>query len=139
MSEQERIVFDTEPLVAHADDEPGSDAVEDRLNAVSVDDMEGYVNYVNLSETRYVLARKSNRETADEYISWLLDIGMKPVDAQKSWEGASEFILNYNPALGDSFALSTAEELDAELLVGPDDDYDDVADVSITRFRDESV
>lgn len=132
-------MFDTEPLVAHADDEPGSDAVDDYLNAVSVDDVEGYVNYVNLAETRYVLARKSNRETADEYISWLLDIGMKPIDAQTSWQGASEFILDYNPALGDSFALSTAEELDAELLVGPDDDYDDVADVAISRFRDESV
>jgi hypothetical protein len=87
---------------------------------------------VNLAETRYVLARKSDRETADEYISWLLDIGMKPVDAQTSWQAASGFVLDYNPALGDSFALSTAKELDGELLVGSDDDYDDVTDVRLT-------
>jgi predicted nucleic acid-binding protein len=139
MSEHEGIVFDTEPLVAHADDEPGSDTVEEHLNAVAVDDTEGYVNYVNLAETRYVLARKSNREIADEYIRWLLDIGMKPVDAERSWEGASEFILDHNPALGDSFALSTAEELDLELLVGPDDDYDGVTEVPVVRFREKSV
>jgi hypothetical protein len=64
---------------------------------------------------------------------------MKPVEAQTSWQAASEFILDYNPALGDAFSLSTAEELDAELLVGPDDDYDGVTDVPISRFRDGSV
>ena len=49
---------------------------------------------------------------------------------------ASEFVLEYNPALGDSFALATAESAEATLLIGGDDDYDNVSDVSIKRFRD---
>lgn len=139
MDAPERIVFDTEPLVAHADDETGSDTVEEWLDAVAVDDSEGYVSYVNLAEVRYVLARKAGRDTADEYIDWLLDIGMNAVDADSSWKGASEYILDYNPALGDAFALSTAEKLNAKLLVGADDDYDAVTEVSVVRFREESV
>ena len=29
------VVFDAEPMIAHADDEPGSDAVEEYLDAVA--------------------------------------------------------------------------------------------------------
>jgi hypothetical protein len=51
---------------------------------------------------------------------------------------ASEYVLRYNPALGDSFALATAEDVEATLLVGGDNDYDEIADVPIDRFRDGS-
>lgn len=133
----EAVVFDAEPLVAHADDEPGADVVEGWLEAVAVDEADGYVSYVNLSEVRYVLARKYDRETADEYARWLVDIGVVPVDVESLWTAASDYVLRHGPALGDSFALATAEEKDAELLVGADDDYDDVTEVGVTRFREE--
>jgi hypothetical protein len=50
--------------------------------------------------------------------------------------GASEYILTYNPALGDAFALAAAATVEATLLVGGDDDYDEVSDIPIERFRD---
>jgi hypothetical protein len=86
MAIPERVVFDTEPLVAHADDEPSSETVTEYLDAT-----------------------------------------------------AAEYVLDYNPALGDSFALATAEHMEATLLVGADDDYDTVTGVSIQRFRTEPV
>jgi len=134
----DHVVFDAEPLIAHADDEPGSDVVETYLDAVAAADVTGYVNCVNLAEIRYTLARKYDLDTADEYLDWLTDLGIEPADSGDLWMAASVYVLAYNPALGDSFALATAEHLDATLLVGGDD-YDDISDVPIARFREGSA
>ncbi len=133
------VVFDAEPLIAHADDEPGSETVEEYLDAVAVENTTGYVSCVNLAEIRYILARKYDRPTADDYLDWLDDLGIETRGAEAVWVAASEYILAHNPALGDSFALATAEAVDATLLVGGDDDYDDIADIPIERFRDGSA
>ncbi|WP_339105188.1 PIN domain-containing protein [Haloterrigena salinisoli] len=135
----DRIVFDAEPLVAHAADEPGASAVAEFLDAVGIEDADGYSSRVNLSEVRYILARKYDRDVADEYLEWLFDLGLEPVDVEPVWIDASEHVLEYNPALGDSFALATAAHVDATLLVGSDDDYDEITDAPIERFRDGSV
>jgi predicted nucleic acid-binding protein len=135
----ESIVFDAEPLIAHADDEPGSEVVVEYLDAVALAEMTGYASCVNLAEVRYTLARKYDRETADEYLDWLTDLGITTVDADNSWRDASEYVLGHNPALGDAFALATADALDATLLVGGDDDYDGIGDVTIEQFRDGSA
>ena len=135
----DRVVFDAEPLIAHADDEPGSDVVERYLDAVAVEDAAGYISCVNLAEIRYTIARKYDRDTADEYLDWLTDLGIETVDVGDAWREASEYVLQYNPALGDSFALATAEDVEATLLVGGDDDYDEISDVPIERFREGSA
>jgi predicted nucleic acid-binding protein len=139
MSIPERLVFDTEPLVAHADDEPGSETVAEYLDATATEGTDGYVNRVNLTEVRYILARKYDRTVADEYIDWLLDFGLHPTGVDAIWTNAAEYVIDYNPALGDSFALATAEHMEATLLVGADDDYDEVTEVPIQRFRTESA
>ena len=139
MAVPDRVVFDAEPLIAHADDEPGSDVVEEYLDAVAVEDTAGYASSLNLAEIRYTIARKYARDIADEYLSWLADLGIETVDVSDTWMAASEYVLRYDPALGDSFALATAEDVEATLLVGGDDDYDEVADVPIDRFRDGSA
>jgi len=61
------------------------------------------------------------------------------VDVGDAWLEASEYVLQYNPALGDSFALATAEDVEATLLVGGDDDYDEISHVPIERFREGSA
>jgi predicted nucleic acid-binding protein len=136
MAVPDRVIFDAEPLIAHADGELGSDAVEEYLDAVAAADTAGYVCTVNLAEVRYILARKYDRTTADEYLDWLSDLGIETVDVGDAWVEASEYILTYNPALGDSFALAAAETVEATLLVGGDNDYDEVSGVPIERFRD---
>lgn len=135
MSVADRVVFDAEPLIAHADDETGSEVVEKYLEAVASDETTGYACYVNLAEIRYTLARKYDRETADEYLDWLVDLGIKPLDVSDIWEEASEYVLEYNPALGDSFALASAKEVEATLLIGGDDDFDEIAGIPVVRFR----
>ncbi len=132
------VVFDAEPLIGHADDEPGSDVVAEYLDAVAVEDTAGYASCVTLVEIRYTIARKYDRTTADKYLDWLIDLGIETVEIGDSWQEASAYILQYNPALGDSFALATAEEVEATLLIGGDD-YNEVSDVPLERFRDGSA
>ncbi|AHG01960.1 twitching motility protein PilT (plasmid) [Halostagnicola larsenii XH-48] len=139
MAIPDHVIFDAEPLIAHADDEPGSTVVEAYLDAVAVEDTTGYANYVNLAEVRYTIARKYDRATADEYLDWLEELGVETVDVGDAWMEASEYVLRYNPALGDSFALATAEHIGGTLLVGGDDDYEEVSNIPIDRFRDGSA
>lgn len=73
------VVFDAEPMIAHADDEPGSDAVEEYLDAVAVGDTAGDASCVSLAEIHYTIARKYDRITADEYLDWLIDLGIETV------------------------------------------------------------
>ncbi len=73
------VVFDAEPLIAHADDDPGSDVVEEYLDAVAVRDTAGDASCVNLAEIRYTIARKYDRITADEYLDWLIALGIETV------------------------------------------------------------
>lgn len=139
MSAPDHVVFDTEPLVAYADDEPGSDAVAAYLDAVASGDSAGTLHFVNATEIRYILARKYDRETADTFLDWLWTIGLTAVDAESVWERAADYVVDHNPALGDSYALATAAAVDGTVLVGGDGDFDDVDDVSIERFREHGV
>jgi hypothetical protein len=59
------------------------------------------------------------------------------VDTEETWASAAGFKFRYSPSLGDALALGTAAYVDGMLLVGADDDYDDVTDVPIERFREE--
>jgi len=132
----DRVVFDAEPLIAHADDEPGGTVVETYLGAVADGDAAGFINCVNCTEIRYTIARKYDRAIADEYLEWIDDIGVETVGAAGLWSEAAEYVLAYNPALGDAFALATAERTEATLLIGGDGDYDEIDDIPIARFRD---
>jgi predicted nucleic acid-binding protein len=139
MTLPEHVVFDAEPLVAYADDEPGSDAVAEYLDAVISGEVDGSLHFVTATEVRYILARKYDRETADEFLDWVWTIGVDGVDAAAVWDTAAEFILDCNPALGDAYALATAETVGGTVLVGGDDDYDEVSSVPLVRFRDHGV
>lgn len=131
------LVFDAEPLLAHADDEPGAEAVEEYLDAVRDERMDGYASYVTFTEVRYVLTRKYDRDVAEEYLTWLIDVGIGTVPGVGVWPRAADFVLEYNPSLGDAYALAVADFLDGTLIAGADDDFDEVEAVPVERFREE--
>ena len=76
-----------------------------------------------------------SEERADAVVEILEESGIRRVDTEQTWPVAAEFKFRYSPALGDAFALGTAAHVDGMLLVGADDDYDDVTDVPTERFR----
>lgn len=134
---EDPVVFDAEPLLAYALDEPGSDRVESYLDSVYSGSVTGYVSVVQLAEVQYILSRIVDRDRVDAYLEYLERIGVVPHDATSVWRRAGEHKQTINPALGDAFALATADHVDGTLLVGADSDFDDVTAVSIERFRDE--
>ena len=134
----ETIVFDAEPLVAYFCNEPGSDTVETYVEAVE-GAADGYISAINLAEVHYIVRAIDSEERADAVVDVLEESGIRRVDTEETWQFAADFKFRYALALGDAFALGTAERVDGMLLVGADGDYDDITDVSITRFRTESA
>ena len=132
----ETIVFDAEPLIAYFCNEPGSDTVETYVGAVE-GAADGYISAVTLAEVHYVVRAIDSEERADAVVEILEESGIRRVDTEQTWPVAAEFKFRYSPALGDAFALGTAAHVDGMLLVGADDDYDDVTDVPTERFRAE--
>jgi predicted nucleic acid-binding protein len=128
------IVFDTEPLVAYFCDEPGSDTVEQYVDAVE-GAADGYISAINLAEVHYIVRAIDDEERADAVVDILGESGIRRVDTGGTWSAAAEFKFRYSPALGDAFALATAAHVDGVLLVGADDDYHEVTEVPVTRFR----
>ena len=78
-------------------------------------------------------------DVPDAVVEVLDESGIRRVDTAETWRRAAGFKYRRSPALGDAFALATAVQTDATLLVGADDDYDDVTEVPTVRFRAESV
>lgn len=132
------VVFDAEPLVAYFCDESGSDTVERYIEAVE-GATDGYISAVNLAEVHYVVRAIDSEARADSVVDVLEESGIRRVDSEETWSLAAEMKARHAPALGDAFALATAAHVDAELLVGADDDYAGVDDVPVTRFRSESA
>ena len=130
------VVFDAEPLVAYFCDEPGSDTVETYVEAIE-GTTDGFISAVNLAEVHYIVRAIDGKERADAVVAILEESGIRRVDTRDVWPVAADVKFRYSPALGDAFALGTAAHLDGTLLVGADDDYDDVSDIPITRFRTE--
>lgn len=131
------IVFDAESLVAYFTDEAGSEVVESYLEAVE-GGSDGYISAVNLAELHYVVRAIADEARADDAVRVVQVSSIRVVDATETWALAADFKHQYAPALGDAFALATAANVDGTLLVGADDDYDDVTDVPIVRFRSEA-
>lgn len=132
----DRLVFDTEPLVAYFCDEKGSDAVEKYLTAVE-GSTEGYISAVNLAEVHYVVRAIDSKERADTVTDILEESGLSRIDTEETWPLASEYKARHAIALGDAFAVATANSVDGTLLVGADDDYEEITSVPIERFRTE--
>lgn len=134
MALPETIVFDAEALIAYFCDEPGSDTVERYVDAVE-GAADGYIASVNLAEVRYVVRAIDGEERADAVVEVIEQSGIRRVDTDETWSLAADFKYRHAPALGDAFALATAAHVDGTLLIGADDDYEDVTDVPVTRFR----
>lgn len=141
------VVFDAEPLLAFAFDEPGAQEVEGWLDDVYDGDIHGYVTTVNLAEVRYIATRQASAEAADAHIEDLEDIGVSEYEVDGLWETVADLKATRNPSLADAYALAAAKEendngRNVTLLVGADDDYDvfeaeEGFEHVIERFRDD--
>jgi predicted nucleic acid-binding protein len=131
------LVFDTEPLIAYLDDEPGSDVVEEWIDRVAAGEVDGYISPVTKTEVLYVGSRAGFRpEDVRASLTRLEKLGVSVSDPSACWEMAAVLKDAHGMALGDAYALATADAVDGTLLAGADDDFDDLT-ASVERFRDE--
>lgn len=131
------IVFDAEPLIAYYWDESGSDNVESRIRDVETGEHTGLINTVTCTEVHYVV-RRDDEQRADRYLTRIQN-WFRVIDARSDWESASLFKNRYGVALGDAFTLAAAHDRDGIAFVGADDDFDDITEVDIERFRSETA
>lgn len=133
----ETIVFDTEPLVAYLDDEPGSDVVEEWIDRVASTEVRGYISPVTKTEVQYVGSRVGFAwSDVKAGLARLEGLGVRVYDASDCWKTAALLKDTHGVPFGDAYSLATADAVDGTLLVGADDDFDDI-DISVEGFRDE--
>jgi len=141
-------VFDTEALVAFLYGEPGDDVVADLLADVFEGGSEGYLAEANASEVFYLVARFEGAESdtptdaslrvADRDIRALERRGLTIERAD--WRLAGEVKADGHVSLADAHAVALADERDATLVAGADDDFEALpVAVDLLRFRDHGV
>jgi predicted nucleic acid-binding protein len=140
-------VFDTEAIIAFLYDEPGHDTVADLLGDVFDGTAEGYIAETNASEVFYLVARfegnndkptEASLRDADRDVRALERRGLSLERA--NWQLAGKVKAYGDISLADAHAVALAHDRDATLVVGGDDDFDELPiDVDLLHFRHQSV
>lgn len=140
-------VFDTEAIIAFLYNEPGHEAVAARLDEVFTGATDGVIAETIASEVYYLVARfegiddtptDASLRQADRDLRALERQGLRIESAD--WRLAAEVKADGSISLADAYAVALAHELNATLLTGSDDDFDDVSlEIDRQRFRDHSV
>ncbi|NKE37900.1 type II toxin-antitoxin system VapC family toxin [Natronococcus sp. JC468] len=143
----DRCVFDTEAIIAYLYDEPGKDVVAEYLTGVRNGALSGLLTETNAAEVFYLVARfegvddkptADSLRTADRDIRALERWGLQIEPA--NWRVAAEVKADGHISIADAHAVALAAETDATLLVGADDDFDELpVNVDVTRFRNNRV
>ncbi len=131
----ERVTFDSEPLLAFFLGEPRGEDVSNLLAKVQHQEIEGFINVINLTEVYYILCRL-NPALADESCRALIHLGLSVVPVQDDglWREAAKIKAEHSLSLGDAFAVATAEKQKSALVVGGDREFDGLS-VKTLRIR----
>lgn len=128
-----KVVFDAEVILKFYLDEAGAEIVEGYLSKVRNGEIEGFMSVINLAELYYILRRKS-LEIAGEKLKNLKNFSVKQVDVKgDSWKEAAEIKAMHSLSLADAFAVATAKQLNAKLLIGRDVEFEGVK-VDVVRI-----
>lgn len=140
-------VFDTEAIIAFLYNEPGHETVADLLEEVFDGDVDGWVTETNASEVYYLIARfegvddtptDTSLREADRDIRALDRQGLQIVSAD--WRLAAEIKADGAISIADAYAVGLADEREATLVVGADDDFAELpVEVDLCRFREQGV
>jgi len=137
-------VLDTEAIIAYLYNEPDYEKVAAKLNAVFDGEAAGNISEPNASEVFSLVARfegtaddtptKASLRDADRDLRALERQGLTIRAAP--WRLAGELKADGNISLADANAVALAADRDATLVVGADDDFDDLPlDIDLFQFR----
>ena len=132
---QDSLTFDSEPIVAFFFGEIGAKPVIGLLEKVQNNQVQGYINIVNLTEVYYAIARQDTK-TADAKLNVLRGYGLKvvPVEDNGLWREVALIKNKYGLSLGDCFAVATAQALKSKLVVGGDKELNNL-NISLLKIK----
>ena len=124
---QERLTFDSEPLIAYFLGEPGGEIVKDFLFRIQRKEAEGSINVINLTEVYYILYCL-NPSGAEESCRALTSFGLTilPIEDDDLWREAAKIKAQHPLSLADAFAVATAEKQKSTLVIGSDKEYNGI-------------
>ena len=116
-----RLVFDAQPLIAFALDEPSADLVEARMRECA-ETGGGIIAAVNWCEVLYVIQRHLGHHSAarSAHLIEAARISIADVDARIAGV-AADLKARHGLGLGDAFAAALALDASAPLLTGDAD------------------
>ena len=131
----ERLVFDSEAILAFYLGEEGGEVVRDSLGRILSGEAEGHMNIINLTEICYIL-RRVDTKLAEEKERNLRLYGLKivPIDDDTLWREATRVKSGHALSIADAFAAATARVLKSKLVVGSDREFKEL-DVELIRIR----
>jgi ribonuclease VapC len=112
-------VLDSYALLAFFEGESGASAIRKLLLSAEKGEAKLLMSVINLGEVWYIMARASNRETAEQNIGEIRSMAIEVVDA--NWEvtrQAASFKARGGMAYADCFAAAVAQKMDASLVTG---------------------
>jgi predicted nucleic acid-binding protein len=131
----DHLTFDSEAILSFFLGEAGGELVRDSLEKVQKKEIEGYINILNLTEIYYILSRVSPK-IAEEKQRNLRLYGLKVVAINDNglWREAAKLKCNHAMSLADAFAVATAQKLKTKLMVGSDEEFNNL-NVELLRIR----
>ncbi len=144
----DRYVFDTEAIIAYLYGEPGHETVAEYLSDVFAGETDGFLAEANASEVFYLVARfeGTDAETPTTDSFRVADRDLRALERRgltvrsPDWRLVGRVKAEGHVSLADAAAVALAYDRDATLLVGGDDDFDDLPlEVMCERFRDHGV
>ncbi len=115
--------------------EKGGEIVRDCLMKIQNREAEGYINVLNLTEIYYILHRL-NPAIAEEKQANLRLYGLKvvPIEDDGLWREAAKTKSEHSLSLADAFAAATAKTHNSTLIVGSDQEFQDL-DIKLLKIR----
>ena len=107
--------MDSFALLALAQEEQGSDRVDDLLAQSAKGEAEIYISLINLAEVQYTLIR---RRAGSEVLAALEDLPIIRASADEFLPQVVQLKASYPVSLADCFAAALAIELDCPLITG---------------------
>ena len=111
----EKYVLDSFPLLVYFQGEPGKDKVIEILRSES----EIYLNWINLGEVFYIIARKRNLKIASEVLAFIKHLPIHLIQASPDVIiAAARIKAQYPMAYADSFVVATALSVNGTIITG---------------------
>lgn len=112
-------VVDSWAMVAWIRDEPAADAVEAYLDEAGAGRCELAMNWINVAETFYILAKRNSPAVAQEFIARLPSLPIRVMLPDEEGIMAAARIKAVHPvAFGDAFAIALAQAERASVITG---------------------